>query len=322
MRGPDRGLGWRKRLSAIAAAASFGLLAATGVSAAPGSGTRLVTFKNSPFPYDGLVPSSGQPFLDTTDGLRRGHTSPRGGIYWEDETYSDKRVLLAIPPNFDPRRPAVLIVFLHGNKALLSRDVIDRQMVPQQLEESGLNAVLVAPQFAVDALDSSAGRFWERNFFRQFLAEAAEHLAKFYGKRSTRARFRRMPVVIVAYSGGYMPASAVLSVGGAGRRIAGVILLDALYGEIDTFSDWVAKHKQNSFFFSAYSLASAEENTALQQQLGAEHVSFTTSLPQTLRRKTVSFLSVGDVSHDDFVTDAWTHDPLAALLSMLKPRRR
>jgi len=317
-RGPDDGLRWRARRPAIAAALALGIIAAMSPSLAAGSRMRLVTFATSPFPYDGVVPSDGQPFLDTSDGTRRGHTSPRGGIYWEDQTYSDKGVLLAIAPHFDPRRPAFLIVFLHGNKVLLSRDVAARQRVPQQLAESRLNAVLVAPQFAVDALDSSAGRFWEPHVFARFLDEAAEHLARFYGERSSRAAFRTMPVVIVAYSGGYMPASAALSIGGADQRIAGVILLDALYGEIDTFADWIAKHKLNSFFFSAYSLSTAEENATLQQQLGARAVSFANGLPRTLRPGSVSFLSVGDVPHEDFITDAWTHDPLAALLRKLR----
>src|ERR1700733_5831647 len=103
----------------------FGFMASA--SLAVGARMRLVTFDTTPFPYDGLVPSEGKPFLDTTDGTRRGHTSPRGGIYWEDETYSDKRVLLDIPPHFDPRRSAYLIVFLHGTNTLLARDVAARQ---------------------------------------------------------------------------------------------------------------------------------------------------------------------------------------------------
>ena len=75
----------------------------------------------------------------------------RGGTYWEDQTYSDQRVLLHIPKGFDPRRPALMVVFFHGNEATLERDVRNRQAVPRQITESGLNAVLVAPQFAVNA---------------------------------------------------------------------------------------------------------------------------------------------------------------------------
>ena len=107
----------------------------------------IVPFKASPFPYRGRLPDGSAPFLDVTARGRLGHTSPRGGIYWEDETYSDRSVLLAIPKGFDPARPAVIVVFFHGNGATLERDVMQRQRVVAQVEGSGLNAVLVAPQF-------------------------------------------------------------------------------------------------------------------------------------------------------------------------------
>jgi hypothetical protein len=302
--------------SALAGVVALALLAGAPPPAA--GRVRIATFATTPFPYDGIVPDTGNPFLDVSDGARRGHNSPRGGIYWEDETYNDKHVLLAIPPYFNPRRPAYLIVFLHGNNALLARDVAARQHVPEQLAESRLNAVLVAPQFAVDALDSSAGRFWEPDVFAKFLDEAAEHLARLYGNRRTRAVFAAMPVVIVAYSGGYMPASAALSVGGANERIAGVILLDALFGETDKFAAWIAGRGPRAFFFSAYSLSSAPENENLQQMLINANVSFTAGVPETLRQGGVSFLAVGDVPHEDFVTDAWAPDPLALLLRKLR----
>src|SRR5215510_14305457 len=112
------------------------------------SKTALVPFEITPFPYRGMVPEKNVPFLDVVDGERLGHNSPRGGVYWEDKTYSDKRVLLHIPRGFDPRRPALMIVYFHGNEATLTRDVRERQQVPRQITQSGLNAVLVAPQFA------------------------------------------------------------------------------------------------------------------------------------------------------------------------------
>jgi hypothetical protein len=61
------------------------------------------------------------------------YTSLRGGIYWEDLTYSDKRVLLSIPRGFDIRRPALIVVYFHGNQATLARDVRDRQQNPRPL---------------------------------------------------------------------------------------------------------------------------------------------------------------------------------------------
>ena len=45
----------------------------------PASRTELVAFDISPFPYRGAVPGSGRPFLDITEGERRGHYSARFG---------------------------------------------------------------------------------------------------------------------------------------------------------------------------------------------------------------------------------------------------
>ena len=121
-----------------------------------GATVSLATFENSAFPYHGMIPNyqetgKTRPFMDVDENGRLGHSSPRGGIHWEDQTYSDRSVLLAAPQSFDPARGGVIIVFFHGNNATLSRDVIARQQIVRQLSDSGLNAVLVAPQLAVDA---------------------------------------------------------------------------------------------------------------------------------------------------------------------------
>lgn len=280
---------------------------------------QLVPFRASAFPYRGPIPDTGKPFLDVIDGMRRGHTSARGGVYWEDPTYTDRRVLIAIPRGFDPRRPALLVVYFHGNLGTLERDVRDRQRVAQQLAESGLNAVLVAPQLAVDALDSSAGHFWEAGHFSRFLRETATKLGEMYGhSASLRDRFEAMPVVVVAYSGGYLPAVYAITRGDAGGRIRGVVLLDALYGEEAPLATWIVHRRRRAFFFSAYGGSARGANTDLQQMLSARQIPVATTLPNRLEAGKVTFLDVGDdVSHADFVTQAWTAEPLSHLLSLI-----
>jgi hypothetical protein len=278
------------------------------------SKTALVAFDISPFPYRGDVPEKNRPFLDVAEGERRGHYSSRGGTYWEDQTYSDRRVLLHIPKGFDPRRPALMIVFLHGNEATLARDVRKRQEVPRQVTESGLNAVLVAPQFAVNALDSSAGRFGEPGVFAQFLNEAGERLTQLHGDERARGAFHAAPVVIAAYSGGYYPAAFILKHGRADDRLRGLVLLDALYGDVDKFADWLSK-RPPAFFVSAFGKAARDENAALQRMLSERGVRFANALPANLARGSVAFIAADDdVKHNDFVTEAWVKDPLKVVL--------
>jgi len=275
----------------------------------------LVEFDVSPFPYEGLVPRTSRPFFDVTDDDgRRGHSS-RAGVLWEDATYSDRRALLFMPKGFDVRRPGVIVVFLHGNRATLERDVGGRQRVAAQIAEANVNAVLVAPQLAVNANDSSAGRFWESYGFARFIGEAGAHLARLHGDKRTRKTFATLPVVIVAYSGGYVPAAWALHKGGSDSRVIGVLLLDALYGEVDKYADFIARHP-NAFFVSAYTSSSARGNEALQQHLSERDFPFDTSLPPRLQGS-VAFLRTSGADHEDFVTRAWVDDPIRVVLERM-----
>ena len=272
-------------------------------------------FQNSAFPYRGSIPDEGKPFIDVNANGRLGHSSPRGGVYWEDETYNDRHVLIAAGSDFDARRGGDLVLYFHGNQATLARDVVDRQQTPQQVAQSGLNSVLIAPQMAVNALDSSAGRFWQPGQLAAFLNEADQRLAGLYGGSS--GEFRRLPVVIVAYSGGYLPTAYSLAVGGADYRVRGVVLLDALYGEEDKFFNWIQRNHSHAFFISAYSKSAREQNEALKNRLIAAGVAVQNQMPQRLGPGVVAFVDAGDVVHDDFVNYAWTSQPLRDVLARL-----
>jgi hypothetical protein len=323
---------------AVASSASIGLaLALAGCAGGPsgsnlsppsgppkfvqtnGANVAFAEFKNSAFPYRGLMPpdednDKARPFLDVNDGGRLGHTSPRGGLLWEDAAYNDRHVLLAARSDFDPARPGALVVFFHGNLTTLARDVVERQQTVRQLAQSDFNGVLVAPQLALDAKDSSAGNFWRPGAFAQFLDEAEAKLAELYPNAS-RAAFHRMPVIVVAYSGGYLPAAYSLALGGAEGRIRGVVLLDALYGEEDKFAHWIEGSRAGAFFVSAYSSSTHDQNVALRARLQRDGVAAQSGLPDGLRPGVVAFVDAGDVRHEDFVNVAWTSDPLRDILS-------
>jgi hypothetical protein len=298
------------------AARNPALAAAPRIPANVEAKTSLIDFETAPFPYHGVVPGSDRPFLNAGQQGHLGHVNFRGHVLWESETYSDDHVLLHIPAGFDPKRPAVMVVFFHGHGADLARDVRDRQLVPAQISQSGMNAVLVAPQFAFDAADSSAGKFWEPNGFKRFLDEATQKLATLYGNPGTAAAFAKMPIVIVAYSGGFGPTLSVLDQGGANSRIRGLVLLDALYAGMDKFADWIAANK-STFFVSAYTPHTAHNNAELEHLLDDRSVAYGTALRRNHLQGMVTFLPTGDIPHRDFVTHAWADNPIKDIVARI-----
>ncbi len=279
--------------------------------------TTLVSLKSSAFPYFGNNPRTDAPFLNVSNGERRGHRSYSGRVYWQDETFNDNRVLMHVPENFDIRKPGVIVVFFHGNGATLERDVRDRQLVPQQISDSGANAVLLAPQLAVDAADSSAGKFWQPGGLKRFVNESADHLAKLYGDPSAAKAFANMTVILVGYSGGFVPTAWSLEVGGLGNRVRGVFLLDAVYGELDKFASWIVNNR-SGFFVSAYTRYTQRHDQELMQMLRDKGIAISGDMDGPLRPGSVVFVKTPDgVTHRDYVTHAWTDRPVREVLAKM-----
>jgi hypothetical protein len=275
--------------------------------------TTLVSMKSSAFPYFGNNPASDLPFLNFAKGDRRGHRNNGGRVYWQDETFSDSRVLVHVPESFDIRKPGVIVVFFHGNGATLERDVRDRQLVPQQISESGANAVLLAPQLAVDAADSSSGKFWQPGGFKRFINESAEQLARLYGDPGAAS----MPIVIVGYSGGFQPTAWSLDVGGISNHVRGVLLLDAVYGELDKFASWIETHR-SGFFVSSYTHYTARHDQDLMHMLHEKGIAISEDMDAPLNPGSVVFVETPEgVTHRDYVTHAWTQNPVERVLAKM-----
>jgi hypothetical protein len=94
-----------------------------------------------------------------------------------------------------------------------------------------------------------------------------------------------------------------------------VFLLDALYGDHDRYLDWLAR-KPEAFFVSTYGALVKPQNEEFRKQLTDRGIGFTTDFPPHLVPGINAFLDVGaEVKHNDFVTQAWSADPLKVLLS-------
>ncbi len=274
--------------------------------------TSLKPISSSPFPYDGRMPGKGSFFLNASVDGRPAHRTGSGRLYVADETYSDNRSLLHLPRGFNVNASGAIVLYFHGHGAKLKRDIWKRQQLPQQITMSGMNAALVAPQFAVDARDSSIGRFWKPGALRRYLDEVAGELARLYGDSKAEAAFMRMPIIIVGYSGGYLPAAWAIVNGGIRDRVLGVVLLDALYGHASTFQNFISTQRR-AFFISAYGQSTQHGNIRFKAWLEEAGNSVAQSMPKVLDPGTIAVIKATK-RHRDYVTNAWTPYPLADVL--------
>jgi hypothetical protein len=276
----------------------------------PKAVTSLVPMDNAPFPMRASA--------DDGDHVR---INFRRRVAWEKGAFNDPRVLLHIPKGFDPNKPAVMVVFYHGHGATLTRDVLERQEVPQQISDAGANAVLVAPQLAYDARSSNPGKLFESGAFARMVREAGDQLTKLYGDPRAGKTFTNMPIIIVAYSGGYLSAATSIERGGMKGRVRGIVLLDALYGELGGFASWVNQNR-SGFFVSSWTQSTRGRNAELERMLSDRDVTVARALKMPNLNGKVVFLPGEDgVRHRDFVNHAWADKPIKDVLMRLPEYR-
>jgi hypothetical protein len=288
----------------------------SGVEVVAPAGTGGLTFiahlRAAPFPIEDKV----SPFFDARDeatGERR-HTGPDGPLP-ESRHFGDDRVLFHLPPAFDARRAFSLLVFFHGHRSELRRTLIAELELTRQVDESGRNLVLIAPQLALDAADSHPGKLATPGGFGRFLDEAAGVLADAVGGLD-RAAVARAPIVLAAFSGGYRCVAHCLEQGGAGHKIEGVVLLDAIYGEIDRFRSWLSGAGRQGFFLGLCGQSTRDGTEALAAGLAEAGIAVSRRYPRRLRPGGVHLVSV--VTPHDLVPVQGPPDrPLADILRRL-----
>ena len=280
--------------------------------------TFIVELGNGPFPVSAdTFDQHGDPFWQGIDRATGQHYRYVGDNrrYLETATYSDAHVLFHVPRNFGPAQPAHLVLFLHGHDAEIERTLVHEFDLPGQIDRSGANAVLVAPQLARNAEDSTSGKFAEPGRVADFVNEAELVLQRMLRRRD--APFRKAPIILAAYSGGYRTAAQILSHGGLDDRIEGLVLLDAIFGDIGTYATWLDAHRQRAFAYVLYSQASQPETEKLMAELQARGVPYASADdggPVT----GVRFVRV-NTPHAMVPVKGPPAEPLAALLRRLTP---
>ncbi len=287
----------RRAFSAIAA--SFALLAAGGASEPT---VLLQPFASAPYPH-----------ASRASGYTYGTT-----FYDAPAHYSDATVGIVVPAGYQPRATADFVVHFHGWSNHVAQ-VLEHYRLPQQLQESGRNAILIVPQGPKDAQDSGDGKL---ELDDGALKRLLDDVLTFLRARKITGATAIGRVVITAHSGGYKAASAVLVHGGVSDRVTDVVLFDATYGELEGFANWFrggANRRLVSFFTDALGtadvalMALAQDARPLAVRLDPDWS------PDDLRARRAAFVLCRTIPHDELLQQR-NFFAVALTTSALDPR--
>ncbi len=192
--------------------------------------------------------------MGTTLWLGLDHAPFAGGGYRDDT------VIVFVPAHyrFRDEEGIATLVHLHGHNTTAERAMVAHQL-REQVSDSKQNAILLVPQLAVMAADSSCGRLESPGGMQRMLSEAIVTAARegrgTLGDTAYPSDAPLGTMCMSAHSGGYHAAACVLR--GGGIDVRETYLFDALYAETDAFRDWVVarlgeplhrRHKLVSYF--------------------------------------------------------------------------
>lgn len=193
--------------------------------------------------------------------------------------HGDDTVIVFVPEKyrFRAEEGVSALVHFHGHNSSAER-AIAAHALREQLVDSKQNAILVVPQLALYAADSSCGRLATPGALSRLIGGAVSTAARIGKKTLGESRFPERPrlgrVCLSAHSGGYHAAACSLRSGGV--DVSETYLFDALYAESEVFRDWVlarrgepvtSRHKLVSYFTvgAQTELLNAELRAALER---------------------------------------------------------
>ena len=169
------------------------------------------------------------------------HQDREKGYIYKDKFYSykghydDNTVAILIPKNYFPSKNTDFVIHFHGwNNSVDS--VLEQFELLDQFSKSNKNAIFVVPQGPKNSSDSFGGKLSEENGFNRFMKELMELLKD---RKDIPKDSKIHDIVLTGHSGGYKVIADIISKNSIFKHIREIYLFDALYGEINTYLDWV-----------------------------------------------------------------------------------
>ncbi len=174
------------------------------------------------------------------------NTNPRiynQKIYNSQQHYNDSSVLVYFPSRFNKKKPFKIVVWIHGWYANID-SVFKHFPIKEAIDSCEANYILLLPEGPRNAPDSYAGKWEKPNYFNWFVSDVQQQLIQ--------QRLLSKPTnnfIYAGHSGAYKAIANMLHWGSVNCQA--VLLFDALYGETDTYFQYI-KNNPNCYFYNVY----------------------------------------------------------------------
>ena len=222
-------------------------------------------------------------------------------LFPADKHYSDSSVAVFIPRGFRQTAAVDIVVHLHGWWNNIDT-TLSKYKLPQQLYESGKNAILVIPEGPRNAPDSFAGKLEDAGGLKRFITDIVDFLF-----RESRIKTHSVGKIILSgHSGAYHGISFALMRGEMTEAASEVYLFDALYGETEKYAHWIDRYPGKMITIYTDSGGTKEETEGLMEDLDGWKIPYRAQeeravVPADLRDNRLVFIH-SDLEHDMVVS--------------------
>ena len=162
-------------------------------------------------------------------------------LYTTAEHYYDSSVLIIVPPQLKAKNTVDVICWFHGwrNNIDTASEYFELR---KQFLASHRNAILILPETTKDAPDSYGGKLEQKDIFKLLLQDVLDKLKneKVIGKKTVIGN-----IVLAGHSGAFRVIAHILQNGGV--EVKQTILFDALYSQVDKFTNWIQADISHQF---------------------------------------------------------------------------
>jgi len=162
-------------------------------------------------------------------------------LYTAAEHYNDSSVLIIVPSQLKVKKNIDIICWFHGWRNNIDSVPAEYDVIKQFLS-SNRNAILVLTETAKNAPDSYGGKLEQKNTFKQLLNDILDELKK---QKIIRKKTKPGNLVLAGHSGAFRVIAYILENGGV--EIKQTILFDALYSQVDKFTNWIQADESHQF---------------------------------------------------------------------------